>query len=135
MVLVGHRGWHSTDLYSRILEFGIPNGVRYLGYVDSSSLPTIFAGARALIFPSIYEGFGLPVLEAMQCGTVRLTSPDSAMSEISRDAALLTDLLNIEEMAVNIKELANNDTMVIELQKKGEARSVGFSWQRCANQT
>ena len=135
LVLVGHRGWHSAELYSRILELGIANGVRYLGYVDSSSLPIIFAGARALIFPSIYEGFGLPILEAMQAGTAVLTSPNSAMSEVAQDAALFAEPASTEDIESKILLLASDDTLIARLTSAGRQKSSEFSWHQCAKQT
>jgi glycosyltransferase involved in cell wall biosynthesis len=89
LVLVGARGWRSEEIHSRIEHMQAKGVVRYLGYVPECVLPILFAGARAFLFPSFYEGFGLPVIEAMACGVPVMTSNCSSLPEISGGAAHL----------------------------------------------
>jgi len=135
LVIAGHPGWGNKEFHRRIRQVEASTGVIYLGYVRQDHLPTLIAGARALLYPSLYEGFGLPVIEAMQSGTAVLTSKDSAMSEIAGGAALLTNPYDIEQMASNLFELASDDSLTQKCQEYGILRSAEFGWQFCANQT
>jgi len=104
--------------------------------VETRSLePELYAQARPHAFPSPYEGFGLPVLEAMACGTPVLTSNVSSLPEIAGDAALLADPQDAEAIADGIWRLLNDAELAAELSRKGLARVAEFSWQRAAKQT
>ena len=135
LVIVGHPGWNSEHLHERIKSMEGSGGIKYLGFVPQSQIPSIFAGARALLFPSLYEGFGLPVLEAMQSGTAVLTATNSAMSEVTRNSASLIDITDQENMAQEIGRLAYDDQRIRELEIAGLERSKAFSWDRCAEET
>ena len=135
LIMVGHPGWHSKALHRRIDSLKGANGVRYLGYVKQTQMPILFAGARALLFPSLYEGFGLPVLEAMQAGTAVLTSSNSAMSEVAQNAAALIDPLDEQAIADAICVLASDDSKVKKLEAAGIVRSSNFTWEKCAERT
>jgi O-antigen biosynthesis alpha-1,3-mannosyltransferase len=135
LVIVGHPGWNSEHLHERIKSMEGAGGIKYLGFVPQSQIPSIFAGARALLFPSLYEGFGLPVLEAMQSGTAVLTATNSAMSEVTRNSASLIDINDPESMAQEIGRLTYDDQRIRELEIAGLARSKAFSWDRCAEET
>jgi alpha-1,3-rhamnosyl/mannosyltransferase len=95
----------------------------------------LLAGARALLFPSLYEGFGLPVVEAMKCGTAVMTSANSAMSEISGGAALLAKALETDDICEKILQLHNDMDLVNSLELRGLALSEKFSWEQCAQET
>ncbi|WP_280571300.1 glycosyltransferase family 1 protein, partial [Chromohalobacter sp. 296-RDG] len=100
----------------------------FMGDVDERALPSLYKGARGLLFPSLYEGFGLPVLEAMACGTPVLTSNVTSLPEVAGDAALLVDPARIEEIASGIEQLENDKQLRAELIAKGLERVKGFTW-------
>ena len=135
LIVSGVPGWKSHNLHSRLKHLQARSDVRYLGYVNQSLLPTLMAGARALLYPSLYEGFGLPVLEAMQAGTAVITSQETAMAEIGGDAVIQVDPQNAGTMAEAIASLASDEEIVNALSHKGREQAKQFSWRRCAEQT
>ena len=109
--------------------------VRFLGPVADADLPALYAGADLFVFPSLYEGFGLPVLEAMACGTPVACSNTSSLPEVAGDAALLFDPTDIQAM-VGAMDLALGDAnMREELRGRGAAQAARFSWERTAQAT
>ena len=135
LIITGIPGWKSHNLHSRLKHLQAQSDVRYLGYVNQNLLPTLMAGARALLYPSLYEGFGLPVLEAMQAGTAVITSQETAMAEIGGDAVVQVDPQNAGTMAEAIASLASDEKIINALSHKGSEQAKQFSWQRCAEQT
>ncbi len=135
LLIVGAPGWGSTEIHEELTLMASAKGVIYPGYVDRKVLRLLIAGARALLFPSLYEGFGLPVVEAMRSGTAVLTSKDSAMAEICEDAALLVSPFDIEEIKSGIIQLQSNDALVNRLETAGLRRGAQFSWDQCAQST
>lgn len=99
------------------------------GYVSNEDLISLYNGATLFVFPSLYEGFGLPVLEAMACGTPVLTSNSTSLSEISKDAAYLVDPLNVEQMARSMVYLLQNPNILEEYRKRGLKHVVHFTWE------
>jgi alpha-1,3-rhamnosyl/mannosyltransferase len=114
------------------LSWGV---VRRLGYVPNDDLPALYNLARALAFPSLYEGFGLPVVEAMACGTPVLTSNGSSLVEIAANASYLIDPLDVDDIARGLVCLATDDDLRERLRAAGLTRSAQFSWQRAAEET
>lgn len=135
LVMIGNEGWNSGEIHRTITEFTNKGWVKYLGYVNQAHLPLFYAAARTLLFPSLYEGFGLPVLEAMKSGTAVLTSQNSSMSEITQDNALLIEPFDIDSMKRQIIELSMNDELVMDLQNKGLERSKVFGWEKTLSRT
>jgi glycosyltransferase involved in cell wall biosynthesis len=105
------------------------------GYVPDDDLPAFYAGAQALILPSVYEGFGLPVLEAMVCGTPAVASNASSIPEIGGDAALYFDPLDVEAIVDAIRRLLRDISLRDEMRERGLARAARFSWQQAAAET
>jgi len=105
------------------------------GYLPSSYLPALLSYARGFIFPSLVEGFGLPVLEAMACGCPVITSKIPAITEVCGDAALLVNPQSVEEICQAITEIASSDELCLSLKQKGFKRNQLFSWEKCATQT
>lgn len=135
LVVAGYRGWNSEDIHGRLNALGGQGQVHYLGYVDQASLPILVGGARALLFPSIYEGFGLPVVEAMRAGTAVLTSQDTAMSEIANDAALLVSPLETPSITTGLSEMDKSPEICKGLAEKGLRVSANLDWSRCLDST
>ncbi|MGQ9674682.1 MAG: glycosyltransferase family 4 protein [Chloroflexota bacterium] len=109
--------------------------VRFLGAVDDDSLPGLYAAAAALVLPSLYEGFGLPVLEAMACGTPVVCSNTSSLPEVVGDAAILVDPRDVDAWSEAIARVLASETLRTELRRKGLARAAQFTWERSARAT
>jgi glycosyltransferase involved in cell wall biosynthesis len=105
------------------------------GFVDEADLPALYSGATALVHPSTYEGFGLPPLEAMACGTPVVTSPCASLPEVVGDAALLADPLDADALAAAMRRVVEDGELRAELSRRGLARSRAFSWERTARET
>ncbi len=132
LVIAGGPGW----MYERIIELASASAgrVRLLGYVRDADLPALYSLAEALAFPSLYEGFGLPVLEAMACETPVLTSNVSSLPEVAGDAALLVNPLDTSEIAHALTLLLDDTERREELVRRGRERSSQFTWVAAAAQ-
>jgi glycosyltransferase involved in cell wall biosynthesis len=135
LILVGMKGWNTGPLVS-IMESFIKSGqIRLLGYLSREDLAVVIAGARALIYPSIYEGFGLPPLEAMCCGVPVIASNASSLPEVVGNAGILIDPHDVDELTTQMKNLLENTSLRERLAQAALIRSQCFSWQQCAEQT
>lgn len=134
-VIVGNKGWLYEPIFKLINKLNLKKKVILTGYANVNELPTIYSCAEALVFPSFYEGFGIPILEAMACGCPVITSNVSSMPEVAGDAALLVDPYNINEIkdAMNIILMDKNKKQ--ELIKKGYSQTKKFSWKKMAEET
>ncbi len=135
LVIAGKRGWLSDSIARRAGELGIADRVRFVGYVADDDLPALYHGALAFVFPSLYEGFGMPVLEAMACGAPVLTSNSSSLPEVAGDAALIVDPLDTGAIAEGMARLACDAALRQELRQRGYQRAAQFTWDRCAEET
>ena len=135
LVLAGADGWGTDDLRPRIAVLGRQGRVRALGYVPEALRPSLLCGARVFVYPSLYEGFGLPPLEAMACGTPVITSNVSALPETVGDAALLIDPTDVDALAGAIRRLWRDDALRADLHARGLTRARDFSWERTARLT
>jgi glycosyltransferase involved in cell wall biosynthesis len=135
LALVGAIGWQSERLTQALATIRHRDRVKLLGLVDDADLPALMSGALALAFPSLYEGFGLPAVEAMACGTPVLTSNTSSMPEVVGDAGLLVDPLDVAAIADGLARLARDGTLRTELRQRGLARAATFTWERAARET
>lgn len=135
LVLAGAPGWHNEALNNRIRVLEISHGLRQLSFVPGNDLPTLYAGATVFAYPSLYEGFGLPVLEAMSCGVPVICTADTSMAEFTEGSALLVDRGNHEQLTAHLGELLANEPYRNAFAEAGLARSKYFSWKRCAQQT
>ncbi|HTL89362.1 MAG TPA: glycosyltransferase family 1 protein [Leptolyngbya sp.] len=125
----------TPTLIAQAAALGISDRVKFLSYVPYSELPTLINQAIALVFPSLWEGFGLPVLEAMACGTPVITSNLSSLPEVAGDAALLVNPYHENEIADAMKAIAIDPQLRAQLRRKGLDRVQHFSWQTTASQT
>ncbi len=132
MVLGGDTAGSMGYLEDAITEFGLGESVLLPGFIADEDLPALFSGALALVFMSIYEGFGLPVLEAMACGTPVLASNVSSIPWVAGDAAMLVDPLDPAAIAAGLELLAGEVTARSGLVRKGLARSSLFTWEKAA---
>ena len=137
LVIAGKRGWLTGEIERQSAQlFGLNSpAVRFTGYIADQDLPALLSGALAFVFPSLYEGFGLPLLEAMACGTPVLASATSALPEIAGDAALLIDPEDTAAIAAGLARLARDAALRDDLRARGLARAAQFTWKRCAEET
>ena len=135
LVLVGTKGWLYEDIYKAPEKLSVSNHVRFLGFVENEDLAILYSGAVALAFPSLYEGFGLPIAEAFACNCPVLTSNIGAMNEVADFAALLVDPLDVKSISFGLKKLASDDKLRQKLIGKGQSRIQDFSWEKAARET
>ncbi len=133
LVLVGKKGWLPEGIMRQLHEMDAE--VTMAGFVPEDDLPALYSGATALLLPSLFEGFGLPVVEAMACGTPVMTANTSSLPEIVCDAGLLTDPTDIEEMAEAMYWLWEKPILREELRGRGLKRADDFSWESAAEKT
>lgn len=133
LVLVGQQLWLSSDVLTQARALG--DDVVMTGYVPDADLPLLYNAADIFAYPSLYEGFGLPVLEAMACGAAVITSNLSSLPEVSGDAARLVDPYNVDDMALALHEIARDESVRTVWRARGLARARLFSWERTAEQT
>ena len=135
LVLVGYKGWNSEDIHNRILKAQREGWVKYFGFVSAEDLPLLFAGARLFTFPSLYEGFGLPVLEAMASGVPVVCSNSSSLPEVVGDAAAMCDPADVDQLSLLIATGLEDEDWRCVARVNGLKRADGFSWERCAQET
>ena len=135
LVVVGQRAWLDHDVFATLRRLGLQKLVYLTGYVPSEDLPALYSGALAFAYPSLYEGFGLPVLEAMACGAPTLSSRTSSIPEVAGDAAILVDPLDVEAIAEGLDRLIASDELRASLRERGFAQASLFSWEHCAAAT
>ena len=135
LVIAGAKGWLFDETLDLVSELGLEESVYFLGRVTDEDLHKLYVGARCHVHAAYYEGFGLPPLEAMACGTPTIVSNVSSLPEVVGDAALLVDPKEAEEIAVAIYRLLTDDRLHQELAEKGLQRAKIFSWNRAAEKT
>lgn len=127
--------WDDRYPESRTLAAPLGDAVRFLGPVDDADLPALHSAATAFVFPSLYEGFGLPVLEAMACGAPTICGNRSSLPEVAGDAALFVDPTDVEAIAAAMRQVLENDGLRRTLSEKSLRQAARFSWQRTAAET
>jgi glycosyltransferase involved in cell wall biosynthesis len=137
LVIAGKHGWLTSEIERQSTQlFGSDSpAVRFTGYIADADLPALLSGALAFVFPSLYEGFGMPLLEAMACATPVLASATSSLPEIAGDAALLIDPEDTAAIADGMARLASDTVLRDDLRARGLARAAQFTWERCAQET
>jgi alpha-1,3-rhamnosyl/mannosyltransferase len=135
LVLVGSKGWLNQDLNQQIKTLVSQGQIISLGYVTQAQLQHLYAAAKLTAFPSLYEGFGLPIIESMASGTVVLTSHNSAMQEVAAGHAMLCEPLDVESIEVGMRNALENNEWSVQAQTNGLVHSQQFTWQRCAELT
>jgi glycosyltransferase involved in cell wall biosynthesis len=135
LVIVGGAKWHVSEIYDLVSRLGLEKNVVFTSYVSDKDLVALYNLARVFVYPSLYEGFGLPILEAMACGTPVICSNTSSMPEVAGDAAVLIDPHNVEQIAETLLFVLLDPKLKQDLRERGLERATGFSWRRTAQQT
>lgn len=135
LVIGGGKGWMYSDIFKLIEKLSLVDDVIFLGYVQDKELPTLYNAAKLFVYPSLYEGFGLPVLEAMACGIPVITSNTSSLPEIVADAGIMLDPLDINALAEAMYNVLMDDNLRNSLIEKGLKRAENFSWEKTAAMT
>jgi len=135
LVIAGKRSWKVEEILAKVKQLGLNDKVVFTGFVDDNDLPLLMNAANLLVFPSLYEGFGIPPLEAMACETPVVASNTSSIPEVVGDAALLFDPYNIKEMTKAINRALTDVKLRNKLRKRGFERIKQFSWEKAARET
>ncbi|HEY8047707.1 MAG TPA: glycosyltransferase family 1 protein [Ramlibacter sp.] len=135
LVIVGAKGWHTQEIQSVLAPLVASGEAKVLGYLERDDLAAVTAGAAALVYPSIYEGFGLPPLEAMGCGVPVISSNVSSLPEVVGDTGLLVDPFDIDAIAAGMRTMLEDASLRASLGMKALERSTAFTWEACADAT
>jgi len=135
LVIIGGKGWKFEPIYQAVMDLKLKTKVVFTGYVSEKRKIELLKWAKVLVFPSLYEGFGLPALEAMSLGVPVICSNNSALGEISNQAAFLVNPRDIRSIFRGLARVLSNKTLREELREKGLARVQLFSWSKCAQET
>ncbi|UXC17397.1 glycosyltransferase family 4 protein [Comamonas squillarum] len=135
LVVAGGKGWNSEDIHAELTSAEAEGWLRYLSFIDQRWLPALYAGARLMAYPSLYEGFGLPIVEAMASGTPVLTSNASCMPEVAGGAAYLVNPRDVDDIRHGLEHCLSDEAWQADARTKGLARAAQLSWDRCARET
>jgi glycosyltransferase involved in cell wall biosynthesis len=135
LVIAGKKGWLYDEILARLKALGLEEHVLFTGYVPDDDLPALYSLAQAFVFPSLYEGFGLPILEAMACGTPVICSNRSSLPEVAGEAALLLSPEDTRGWAEAMSQLKQNESLQADLRERGLRQVKGFTWETTAQHT
>jgi glycosyltransferase involved in cell wall biosynthesis len=135
LVLCGGRGWLDDEVFRLVARLRLEEMVRFTGYVEDDDLPALYSAAEVFIYPSLYEGFGLPPLEAMACGAPVVTSNSSSLPEVVGQAGLMTPPRDTAALAQALVRLLDDEVLRQRLSRAGLEQASRFSWERAANKT
>ncbi len=130
LVIGGKKGWLFDDIFNTVRDLNLEEDVHFPGFIADSDLPALYSAAEFFAYPSLYEGFGLPVIEALACGTPVLTADNSCLPEAGGDGALYVDAESVDSIAGGITRLAALPELRASLAAAGQAHARAFSWQR-----
>lgn len=131
LVLAGGKGWNDQEIYKRLNELK-PEKIIMTGYVADEDMPALYSGASLFVFPTLYEGWGMPVVEAMACGAPVITSNNSSMPEAGGDAAIFVDAQDTQNLTKQIERVLSDKKLAGDMVKKGIAHASKFSWEKSA---
>jgi glycosyltransferase involved in cell wall biosynthesis len=134
LVIGGGKGWRTEEILAEPARLGIGDSVVFPGFIDDDDLPALYSAAIALAYPSLYEGFGLPVLEAMACGTPVITSDRSSLPEVTADAGLQIDPLDVDAWTAGLTAIVEDTALREILIARGLAQAKRFNWERAAGE-
>lgn len=135
LVLVGWQGWGEKNWLDKVKRQNLSNKILFTGHIPDYDLQAVYSGAKALVYPSLYEGFGLPIVEAMACNCPVICSNTASMPEVAGDAAILIDPDRSDELAHAIETIVHDSQTRYKLVTKGASRAAGFTWNDTAIQT
>jgi glycosyltransferase involved in cell wall biosynthesis len=135
LVIAGKAQWRESEIHQSVQQAGLAGRVIFPGYVDDADLPALYSTATVFVYPSLYEGFGLPPLEAMACGAPVISSNAASLPEVVGDAALCIDPTDTESLAQALVDVLAHSELRADLRAQGLRRAAGFSWERCAAET
>ncbi len=135
LVVVGRAGWRCEEVVEMLTSSSSGNSLRWLKHLPDDDLLAVLKGATALIFPSLYEGFGLPVVEAFAAGTPVITSNTTSLPEVAGDAAMLINPLDVSEIAAAMQLILEQPELADSYKRKGQERALSYSWDRTASMT
>lgn len=135
LYVVGATGWMYRAIFEEVTRLGIDQDVRFPGYAASDTLPLWYSAATAFLYPSYYEGFGLPVLESMACGTPVVTSNTSALPEVAGEAGMRVNPDDPGEIANAIRTVLSDSSLREDMSRRGQAQARQFTWKRTARET
>jgi glycosyltransferase involved in cell wall biosynthesis len=135
LVIAGKRGWHSEPFFERLQALGLTDKVRLLGFVPDEDLPALYGLAEVFAFPSLYEGFGLPVLEAMACGAPVICSNTSSLPEVAGEAAIQLAPTDVRGWTEALGRLMSDGALCATLRQRGLQQAHRFTWENTARQT
>lgn len=134
LVIIGRRGWQYEEILNSPSKFGVPDSVYFLENVTDEDLPVFYESAEIFVLPSLYEGFGLPILEAMKYGCPVLTSNVSSLPEAGGDAAVYFDPLDVQDITEKIEKVLSDEELRAKMKKEGLEQVKKFSWEKSAKQ-
>lgn len=134
LVIAGKKGWKFDDIFAKVKELGLQDRVVFTGFVPDSDVPALYSSAQAFVWPSLYEGFGLPILEAMYNRCPVITSNNSSLPEVAGDAAILVDPQSVSQITKAMRDVCDTK-LATELRNKGTRQVARFSWESAASET
>lgn len=133
LVVVGKKGWYYEEIFQKVVELNLEKDIKFVGYVPDEDLPYLYNLATCFVYPSIYEGFGLPPAEAMACGCPVITSNVSSLPEVVGEAAITVNPRSIQEISRALYKVLTSDNLRQKMRQKGLKQAKKFSWNRSAD--
>lgn len=135
LIIVGRSAWQHSTIQQIALSSRYADDIIFTGYLADAEVASLYQACKVFVYPSLYEGFGLPVLEAMQLGAPVITSNISSLPEVAGDAAILIDPYSVLDIRTGLQEVLTNDIVREDLRRRGKQRAARFSWERTAHET
>jgi glycosyltransferase involved in cell wall biosynthesis len=135
LLLIGGVGWNADPIFETIEQLGIQDRIIRPGFIPHHMLPAFYSAADAFVFPTLYEGFGLPLLEALTCGCPVIAADNSSVPEVTGDAALLSDAMDEAALAENVLAVLEDDALRAGMIARGKTHAAQYSWGACAEKT
>jgi glycosyltransferase involved in cell wall biosynthesis len=132
LVIGGSKGWHYQDIFAEVDKLGLEKRILFPGFVADTDLPALYSAASLFVYPSLYEGFGLPLLEAMACGTPVVTSNQSSLPEVVGEAGLLIDPYDVDALAAAMRQVLADTSLQQKLSQAGQIQAKKFTWEGMA---